>query len=166
MAHNEPTPPDSANDLYRTLFATAYEFVHSHDQDRDQPSRLNLDRVRAIRTTNHTHRFGHNFFVSFQPTFQSAHSLDQFIAHISTILPKLETWDTYITDIVVDETKKMCVVRASYFMKPSAADEPVENDLVWWLWMDEGGRKVEKAMEFIDPTAAGRIKELMMGGNK
>ncbi|KAF1976335.1 hypothetical protein BU23DRAFT_456237 [Bimuria novae-zelandiae CBS 107.79] len=159
-------PPESASELYKILFATAVEFIRSQDQDLNQPSRMNFDRVRAIRTSDHRHHFGHNYCVSTKPLFQGARSVEDFLAHLNAMLPKIDTWDTDITDIAVDEPRKMCVVRASYFMKPFEVNEPVENDLVWWLWMEDGGKKVKKAMEFIDPMATGRIRELMMTGGK
>ncbi|KAJ4291707.1 hypothetical protein N0V90_009602 [Kalmusia sp. IMI 367209] len=163
MATTDPKPPQNASDLYKNLFATATEFIRSQDQDITQPTRMNLNRVRVIRAPSHQHLFGHNYLVSTKPPFQGVHSLEDFMAHLNAMLPSLDTWDTYITDIVVDETRKMCIVRASYFMKPVGVTDAVENDLVWWLWMDEGGEKVEKAMEFVDGLATGRIRELIMG---
>lgn len=123
---------------------------------------MNRNRVRAIRTTDFTHYFGHNTFVSSKPSFQGPQNLDQFLAHLDIMVPKLDTWITHITDITVDEAKMTCVVRASYFMKPVGADQAVENDLIWWLWMAEEGTKVRKGMEFIDPTATARIMELII----
>lgn len=166
MAPNDPTPPASASELYKSLFATSIEFIRSLDQDPDQTSRMNLDRVRAIRTADFSHYFGHNNFVSSKPPLQKPKSLDGFVEHLNTMAPKLETWDAYITDIVVDESRSVCTIRASYFMKPYGADKAVENDLVWWLWMETGGKKVNKATEFIDPTAMAKIMELMMAANK
>lgn len=118
--------------------------------------------MRAIRTADFTHHFGHNTFVSSKPSLQSPQNLEEFLAHLDTMVPKLETWNTHISEIAVDEAKMMCVVRASYFMKPVGADQAVENDLIWWLWMEEGGSKVQRGMEYIDPIAAAKIMELMM----
>lgn len=161
-----PRALENASSLYKTLFATATEFIRSQDRDDAQPTRMNQNRVRAIRTSNHQHSFGHNYLVSTKPPFQGTLNADEFLAHVNGMLPKLDTWDTHITDIVVDETRKMCIVRASYYMKPLGADEPVENDLVWWLWMEDGGRRVEKAVEFVDAAATVKIRELMMGASR
>lgn len=162
MAPSEPTPPASANERYKALFATAVEFIHSLDQDPNQKLRMDIDRVRAVRTPNFEHSFGHNNFVASKPPLQKPKSVDGFVEHLKTMAPKLESWDTDITDVVVDENRSVCTVRASYYMKPLGADHAVENDLVWWLWMEEGGKKVEKAVEFIDPTAMAKIMEIMM----
>jgi hypothetical protein len=166
MTATAPKAPANASQLYKTLFSTATEFIRCQDRDDSQPTRVNTDRVRAIRTPNHTHSFGHNYLVSTKPMLQAELGVDEFLAHVNKMVPKLDTWEARITDIVVDETRKMCIVRTSYFMKPFGAEKPVENDLIWWLWMEEGGEKVEKALEFLDGAATGRIGELIMGAQK
>ncbi|OAG01426.1 uncharacterized protein CC84DRAFT_1220934 [Paraphaeosphaeria sporulosa] len=164
MATNTPKVPDNASQLYKTLFSTATELIRCQDRDDSQPTRMNLDRVRAIRTPNFTHSFGHNHMVSTSPMpmLQGELGIDAYLAHLNKMVPKMDTWEARITDIVVDETRRMCIVRASYFMKPFGAEKPVENDLIWWLWMEEGGEKVYKALEFLDGAATGRIGELIM----
>ncbi|KAL1592278.1 hypothetical protein SLS60_011355 [Paraconiothyrium brasiliense] len=164
MTAPEPQAPSDASQLYKTLLATATEFVHCQDRDETQSTRMNLERVRAIRSTNFLHSFGHNTLVSANPALQGEFTVDSFLAHVTKMMSKLETWDMRISDIVVDETRKMCVVRVSYFMKPYGAEQPVENDLIWWLWIEEGGKRVMKAVEFVDGVATGRIGELLMAG--
>lgn len=164
----DPKPPSNTSTLYNALHAAAIELVRSQDQDLTQSTRISIQRVRAIRGDNFTHTFGHNYFISTKPPFLGSLDLDCFIAHLNTMLPQLESWDTYITDVVVDEARKMCVVRASYYMKAKGAeeDEVVENDLVWWLWMSEDGTKVKRSMEFVDGVASARLGEMMMRGPK
>lgn len=82
------------------------------------------------------------------------------------MLPKLESWETTVTEVTVDEVKKRVVLRVSFWMVPKGTKEVVENDLLWKLEMDEGGKKVQRSTEFIDGIAAGRLKEIMMGGKK
>ncbi|KAJ4360023.1 uncharacterized protein N0V89_000582 [Didymosphaeria variabile] len=166
MTASDPEAPSNASQIYQILLATATEFIHCQDRDDSQPTRMNLNRVRAIRSTNFIHSFGHNVLVSTKPALQGELSVDGFLTHVNKMVPKLDTWNARISDIVVDETRKMCVVRVSYFMKPYGAEEPVENDLVWWLWMEEGGKRVEKAVEFVDGAAMERIGELIMAGSK
>ncbi|KAL5376222.1 hypothetical protein PMIN02_011855 [Paraphaeosphaeria minitans] len=168
MTANASRAPENASRLYKTLFSTATELIRCQDRDDSQPTRMNLDRVRAIRTSNCTHSFGHNHMVSTMrmPMLQGELGVDAYVAHLNKMVPQMDTWEACITDIVVDETRRMCIVRASYFMKPSGAEKPVENDLVWWLWMEEGGEKVEKALEFLDGAATGRIGELIMAASK
>ncbi|KAF2443060.1 hypothetical protein P171DRAFT_474339 [Karstenula rhodostoma CBS 690.94] len=166
MTTTTPEAPENASQLYKTLFSTATEFIRCQDRDDSQPTRMNLDRVRAIRTPNHTHSFGHNHLVSTKPMLQGELGVDAFLAHVDKMVPKLDTWAARITDIVVDETRRMCIVRASYFMQPVGAEKAVENDVVWWLWVEEGGQKVKKAVEFVDGAATGRIGELLMAAQK
>lgn len=82
--------------------------------------------------------------------------------------PHLESWDIKITDVMVDETRQMACVRASYFMeaKGIGEQEKVENDLIWWLQMEEDGKKVEKAVEFIDGVASMKLMEVMKSMKK
>lgn len=154
--------PENASPLYKTLFSTATELIRCQDRDDSQPIRMNFDRVRAIRTPNYAHSFAHKYMVSTMPMLQGELSVDEYLTHVSKMVPKLDSWEARISDVVVDETRRMCIVRASYFMKPYGAEKPVENDLIWWLWMEKGGEKVEKAMEFLDGAATGRIRELVM----
>lgn len=55
----------------------------------------------------------------------------------------------------------MVVARATYWMKVYGQTEAVENDLVWWLWMDADGKKVERSVEFIDAGAGKVVKEMI-----
>lgn len=162
MTNTTPKAPENAGQLYKILFSTATEFIRCQDRDDSQPTRMNIDRIRAIRTPNHTHSFGHSHLVSTRPMLQGELGVDAFLAHVNKMVPKLDTWEARIMDIVVDETRKMCIVRVSYYMKPFGAEKAVENDLIWWLWMEEGGQKVEKALEFVDGAATDRIGELIM----
>ena len=45
-------------------------------------------------------------------------------------------------------------------MKPKVFEDIVENDIVWFLEMDESGTKVRRAKEFMDSAAPKRLKEL------
>ena len=76
------------------------------------------------------------------------------------MLPLLESWRTDVSDILVDESRKMAIVRTSYWMKAKAADA-IENDMLWWLWMDESGETVERSMEFVDVEATKKIAHLI-----
>ena len=140
-------PPVSASPLYKTLHATGLEFVRSQNKDDAQPSRMSIDRIRAIRSSeNFEHSWGHDYFVNTAPHLQGTLDIDGFVAHLNKMCPFLESWDTNITDVMVDEQQKRVVLRASYYMLVKGAEAPVENDLVWFLTMDEEGRKVKKSM--------------------
>ena len=81
--------------------------------------------------------------------------------------PKLESWESEVTDVIVDEARTKVIVRSSYWMQPKGVgkEERVENDLIWFLDLVEGDGewKVSKSVEFIDGIASGRLMELMMG---
>ncbi|KAF2704277.1 hypothetical protein K504DRAFT_495012 [Pleomassaria siparia CBS 279.74] len=159
-----PSPPATASPLYKTMHATAIEFIESQTLDPTQPTRMSTSRIRAIRSPNFTHSWGHNYHVSITPPLRGTLSVDDFIAHLESMTPRLESWDTIITDMIVDEAKLSVVVRASYHMHAKGAEEKVENDLVWFLDMEQGGKRVQKGMEFIDAMAGARLRELMQGG--
>ena len=78
---------------------------------------------------------------------------------------RLESWRAEVREVCVDEAKRVVVARTGYFMKARGQQSAVENDLVWWIWMDERGEKVERSMEFVDPKATEELRRLMeLGG--
>lgn len=77
------------------------------------------------------------------------------------MMPSLESWDTTVTGIIVDEAKRRVVLRISFWMRVKEVKELVEDDLLWMLEMDDTSEKV-KSEEFVDDAAAERIKEIMM----
>ncbi|KAF2729977.1 hypothetical protein EJ04DRAFT_515541 [Polyplosphaeria fusca] len=159
--------PSSASAFYKTLHATVMEFMTSQKQEPDMPHRLDHDRMRAIRTeTGSEHSWGHNYLVRQHPQLAPLPDADAFIAHLTRMCPNLDSWETTVTDIIIDEAKKVAIVRASYYMEPKDSGEKVENDLLWYLAMNEDGTKVKKSVEFLDGAAMGRIMQLMMGGGK
>jgi hypothetical protein len=91
---------------------------------------------------------------------QGVLDLDGFLAHMRKMLPRLDSVHTYVSDVAVDEARRMVVVRASYWMKVKG-NEAVENDLVWLLWMDESGNRVKSSVELLDAEATKRIAENM-----
>lgn len=103
--------------------------------------------------------------------------MDEFIAHLGRMVGRLESWEEEVRDVVVDEGRGRVVVRVGYWMRVMGdigEGEGVENDLVWVLEMEgdvdgnvDGKReafRVSKSVEFVDGVAAGRLRELMMGG--
>ncbi|KAF2475877.1 uncharacterized protein BDR25DRAFT_278606 [Lindgomyces ingoldianus] len=159
--------PSSASTMYKTLHSTAIEFIRSQDQDVSTPTCMNNDRIRAIRAeSGFQHSWGHNYLVSTKPGLSSVLDVDGFIAHLSTMLPHLESWDTEITDIMIDELRLMAMVRGSYYMRAKGAEVVVENDLIWFLTMSEDGKKVAKSVEFIDVAASQKLKEIIKGVKK
>ncbi|ORY11330.1 hypothetical protein BCR34DRAFT_601434 [Clohesyomyces aquaticus] len=162
-----PTHPPTATPLYKTLHTTALTFVTSLSLHPTSPTRISTPLIRAIRTPTFRHVFGHNFFVSLSP-FSASLDTDGFIAHVSHIVPALQSWEIEVTGLVVDEVKREVVCRCSYWMGVKGGEggkaTTVENDLVWWLSMcgDGDEMKVDRAVEFVDSEAGKRIMELVM----
>ncbi|KAF2656090.1 hypothetical protein K491DRAFT_692291 [Lophiostoma macrostomum CBS 122681] len=156
--------PSTASPLYKTLRATAIEFVHSSDQIYDSNGRMDETRVKKIRSEQgFEHSFGHNHLVSTKPMLAGTRDAEGFIQHMGKMQPYLQSWETTITDVVIDETRKIAVVRASYNMLVQGSSEAVENDILWFLSMEESGEKVKKSMEFVDGAASQKIGEMIRG---
>lgn len=154
--------PSTTSAIYKTLHATATEFVRANDQDLSSPTRINQERIKAIRSKiGFQHSWGHNYFASTTPTTSGVLDVEGFISHMGTMVPRLASWHTEITDIVIDEARMMAVLRGSYYMLAKGTEEPVENDLVWFLTMKEDGKTVRKSVEFIDAAAGRRLRNIM-----
>lgn len=85
------------------------------------------------------------------------------------MLTRLETWEAKVSDVLVDETKREVMLRVSYYMRAKGVEEVVENEIVWVLGVEEqqeGEWRISRSVEFVDGVAAGRLRELMMGGGK
>jgi hypothetical protein len=152
--------------MYATLHNTAFAFMDAQTQDPSQTLRMNFSRIEELCTSDFEHSWGHNYAISMNVRLQGTHSFSQFTQHLETMLPNLESWETWVTDVTVDELKRKVVLRVSFMMVPKGSKEGVENDLLWMLEMDEGAKKVRRSTEFIDGIAAGRLKEIVMAGKK
>ncbi|KAF2637530.1 hypothetical protein P280DRAFT_472237 [Massarina eburnea CBS 473.64] len=160
---SETSEPHTKN-LYKNLHTTAFAFIESlgYSAHSPAPTHMNIPLILSLRTNTYTHSFGHNYFISTAPPLQGTYTLDEFIAHLTRTTSMLESWQSEVRDICVDEAKRMVVARAGFWMKVKG-EEAVENDLVWWLWMDGEGRKVERSIEFLDGVATKKLKKLMDG---
>jgi len=103
--------------------------------------------------------WGHNFFVSKTPFLQHPVDGEGFVKHQSAIAPSLATWWIEPTKTCVDVEQRSAVLRGNFYMVAKGQSEPVVNDIIFWVEMDEEGKKVVKAMEFIDPTASAELGE-------
>lgn len=81
------------------------------------------------------------------------------------MVPRMESWDLRVSDVLVDEAQMRGVVRVSYFMRVKGVGEEdvVENDILWILGFEKEGEEVKvcRSVEFVDGVAAGRLRELM-----
>lgn len=152
---------------YTALKETALAFIDVQRRNPALSTGMDVDGLRNLVTKSFSHSFGPTYSVSHAPRLQGPFTIDKFIEHVSAMIPQLESWDIDTTGIVVDEVGSSVVIRASYMMH--VGGEKVENDIVWWLELEEGnevdgGWKVRKSTEIVDLGAAARIKELMMRG--
>ncbi|KAF2013044.1 hypothetical protein BU24DRAFT_263108 [Aaosphaeria arxii CBS 175.79] len=154
--------PPSASAKYKTLHATAVTFIHSADRDESLPKRFSEERIKAIRSASgFQHSCGHKGFVEATPQLAGTHDADAFIKHLEMMVPKLDSWDTTISDIFIDEHQNSVVVRASHAMGVKGTETPIEHDIVWFLTMEPDGKTVKKSIEFLDPIAGQQIREAM-----
>lgn len=164
MADYDSFPRGNASKLYSTLHDTAIAFIDSTSLDSSKTNRIDESRIHAIRSSNFTHSWGHTYLVSKTPGLSGTLDAEGFIDHVKKMTPNFDSWETDVTDVMVDEARKRVIVRASYWMQPKGA-EKVENDLIWFLDLVEvdGGWKVSNAVEFIDGIATKRLMDLIMG---
>ncbi|KAF3917639.1 hypothetical protein AA313_de0206783 [Arthrobotrys entomopaga] len=181
-------PPASASPLYRTIHHTCIEFLSSMSQDPSSPTLINADDIRAVRTHDFQHSWGHRYAVSLHPQeYGTPVTLDEMVTHLEAAAPLFKRWDVEIEDVVVDEVRRKAVVRSTYKMQAKGASstkeesegeegegekegdgegevevkEVVENDMVWMLQLDEGGERVERAVEFKDYKADEKFKKTL-----
>ena len=109
--------------------------------------------------------FGHKFFVSTAPGLQGEKTGDGFVAHISGMVSKLQTYSLDVTNVCVDVEKRTVVLRVDFHMVPKGG-EVVLNDIVFWMVMDESGEKVLKYTEFVDPIASTELAKRMKEANE
>lgn len=149
---------------YDVLSTTALAFISSlslmPNTTTSDEVRFDMAKIRAVRAPNYTHTFGHNFFVSQSPPMQGTSNLDQFMSRVASMSLKLESETNKVLAVSVDREQRSVVARVAYQMK-APGQEPVENDLVWWLWMDAKGKKVERSMEFVDAAATKELQARM-----
>ncbi|KAH7382706.1 hypothetical protein DE146DRAFT_681695 [Phaeosphaeria sp. MPI-PUGE-AT-0046c] len=155
-------PLASASPTYCQLHTTALAFIDAQAQTAEHPSRMNFEKIEALCTTEFQQSWGHNYAISLSPRLQGTHSFSEFRKHLAMMLPSLESWETTVTEVIVDEAKRKVVLRISFWMRVKGAEEMVENDLLWVLEMDDTGEKVKKSVEFVDGIAAGKIKEIIL----
>lgn len=154
----------SPSKLYTTLKSTAETFANSTSFS--APSNgPDISAIRAICTEDYKQSWGHDYFTSTRPHMNKTLDFDGFLGHLNSMVPRLESAHVQISDMIIDETQKRVVVRATYRLTPKGSKESGSNDLLWILEMHESGEKVKSGKEFIDGDAAMRLKELMQASS-
>ncbi|KAJ4989953.1 hypothetical protein SVAN01_04600 [Stagonosporopsis vannaccii] len=180
----ETTPQDRqtaasryTSPAHSSLRETALAFINAQSHNPSLPSSIDYDALRRLVTSQYTHTFGPAYAISQTPKLQGAFTIDSFIEHLGGMTPRLRTWEIEVKGCVVDEVGEAVVVRAGYGMWVKGVAERVENEVVWWLELekDVGGDKgegegvgwrIKRSEEVVDPVAARRVRELMMGGGE
>ncbi|KAF1838261.1 hypothetical protein BDW02DRAFT_636519 [Decorospora gaudefroyi] len=157
-------PPPSATATYTALHTIALSFIRAQALDPSLATRMNFSLLRSFCSPSFQHSWGHNYAVSLSPPLQGTLSFEDFVTHLQSMLPRLESWKTDVGDVFVDEARMKVVVRISFWMR--AKGEEVENDLVWILGMEKDGSdqamRICRSEEFVDGVAAKRLREIMM----
>ncbi|XP_014555629.1 hypothetical protein COCVIDRAFT_61638, partial [Bipolaris victoriae FI3] len=158
-------PPTTASQTYKSLHATSLSFITAQSFNPSLSTRMNIPLLSSLCTPSFTHTFGHHHAVSAAPPLQGTFSFSAFAAHLGAMVPRMESWELRVADVLVDEVQMRGVVRVSYFMKVKGGGEGhvVENDVLWVLGFEREGDEVKvcRSVEFVDGVAAGRLRELM-----
>lgn len=109
------------------------------------------------------HDFGHSYFVSTKPHLQGEKDGNGFVQHMSGMATWLQTWDIKIRNTCIDDKRKSAVVRADFYMTPKGG-QTIVNDILFWIALDESGRKLVKLTEFVDPVASAELGARMQAG--
>ncbi|KAF3041801.1 hypothetical protein E8E11_005419 [Didymella keratinophila] len=163
--HRLATDTHTSN-TYTRLKDTALAFIDVQRHNPNLAQKMDLDTLHSLTTGSFSHTFGPSYSVAQTPKLQGVFDFPAFKAHLESMLPMLDKWEIEVKGVVVDETGSV-VVRARYDMFVKDVQEGVENDVVWWLELEETGTdgewKVRKSTEMVDFGASAKIRELMMG---
>ncbi|KAK6331477.1 hypothetical protein TWF730_004559 [Orbilia blumenaviensis] len=160
---SSPIPPSSATELYQTIHATCIKFFKSVSRNPENPKVIDIEAVKAVRTSDFIQTFGHRFMVSHHPEYQTPVTLDTLIGQLGVVSPLLNLWDMEIEDIFIDEGRRKALVRSTVELQAEGQDKPViKNDMVWILDLTDDGGKVRKAIEFEDSMAADAFKKTLV----
>lgn len=145
-----------AETIYHRMSQTATSFMHALLPKTHGATDFQPEAILSLLDPSFTLDWGHSLFISTMPKLQDGKSGEDFVAHMNGNAQALRTWAIDITDLSIDAEKRSAVVRADFHMHPKVGDE-VLNDIVFWMKMDDTGRKLVKCTEFLDPVA---VKEL------
>lgn len=163
-----------ATKRYTDLKNAALAFVNAQIHTPNLGTEMDFATLERTVTPSYSHTFGPDYAVSQVPKLQGTFTIDNFTRHLGSMLPALETWAIQIGNSVVDEVGQSVAVRASYRMQVKGADKVIENDVVWWLELEErlsgtdsgewdhcGGWRVRRSTEIVDVAAVRKIRELI-----
>lgn len=153
--------------LYNKLTETAKNFVLATSPKVAGTNEPASERFLSFCAPDFGQAFGHKHFVSTKPGMQHRLTAQGFLDHQGTMAKFLHTWSVEPTDVCVDVAKRKAVVRVDFhMMAKGASEDPVLNDIIYWITMDESGEKVVEAVEFVDPVASAALQEKMQAGSK
>ncbi|KAF6755824.1 hypothetical protein DFP72DRAFT_302546 [Ephemerocybe angulata] len=137
------------------LYSRLFSLAQAHATPKD------LQQIIAIRAPDAVHAWGHNYLISRNPGLRDRMDNEEFHAHITSTGRYLDSGDSKVHEIVVDEHQRKATIHMSYFLVPKGSKETVENNLIWTLKFTDA-EDVEKVLiqesvEFIDATASARL---------
>jgi len=138
---------------YASLLKTASDWVTSTRPKTPNSNDPDYDHILSLLSPNAILRFGHAHFVSTAPHLQRDESPEDFVTRLKSMSPSFQTWSIDITDVNVDIKKQSAVVRAVFHMQAKNDAEVIQNEILFWCLMDEGGGKITSSTEFVDPAA-------------
>ncbi|KAK3713530.1 hypothetical protein LTR37_008488 [Vermiconidia calcicola] len=150
--------------MYDKLAATAKAHLHACRPVTPGSSDPDPEAIKAHLSPSFHIDFGHKFFVSSTPPLQGEKTADGFIAHMTGMAAKLQTYTLDILDVCVDVEKRTVTQRVEFHMVPKGGEE-VLNDIIFWMVMDESGEKVVRITEFVDAAAAAELAKRMQAGS-
>ncbi|KAK5117710.1 hypothetical protein LTR62_005134 [Meristemomyces frigidus] len=154
---------DNHDRLYNQLATTATNFILATSPTTPGTNHHDGTAFLSLCSPNFTHTWGHSHFVTTNPGVQGEIDGQGFLDRMNKLSSRMETWTIKPTETLVDVKKRQVVIRADFAIVIPGY-EPVVNDIVWFVTVDESGEMVVGSREFIDPVAAGVLREQMMGG--
>jgi len=146
----------AGNGLYEKLKSTATGFVLATSPKILGSNEPDSDRFRSYLAPNFRMSWGHKFFVSGKVGLQGFADSEQFLSHQGGMAKHLKTWSVTARNTCVDVNTYSAVLRADFYMTVPG-NEPLLNETVFWIIMDEAGEKVVNACEFVDAAASAEL---------
>lgn len=148
--------------LYDKLAASARAFVEAPNPPDHDSSEVDSDRVLDTLAPGAHVRWGHDLFVSTKPPLQGEKSRKSFLEHMKGMSQFMENVESQIVATNVDVDKRSVVMRVKFTMTVKGHEQdPVPNDVLFWMMLNNDGDQVKDVTEFIDPVAGNKIAKMV-----
>jgi hypothetical protein len=143
-------------ELYDALASTAESFILSCRPLDPGSNKLNRDSILQYFAPDFQVGWAHDHFITTVPPLQGSKNGTEWLDFMAASTSRLETWDIQISSTIVDVRQRKVMVRAKFFMTVEKFD-PVCDDVVVVMGMDQEGKKLVECLEFPDPIAMQEI---------